>query len=152
MQFSQLKSTAERLQRIHRLHGHHREWRAFPSPGLASRPPERDEADAGRLSGLFLLSAGVPCVSCVCASARGLCSGGLCDWLVSPQPVFKGRSGREVSGLCSWCCQVVPGPLTTALWKRPSVVGLRAVLRDVFRGRHDRNEFFGCLLGRLILF
>ena len=43
---------------------------------------------------------------------------------------------------------MVPGPLTTALWKRPSVVGLRAVLRDVFRGRHDRNEFFGCLLGR----
>lgn len=65
-----------------------------------------------------------------------------------PQPLFKGRSGCEMSGLCSCYCQVVLGAVTTALRNRPSVMDLRVVLDDVFRGRHDRNEFFGCLRGR----
>lgn len=64
-----------------------------------------------------------------------------------PQPLFKGRSGCEVSGLCSWYCQVVLGAVTTALRNRSSVVDLRVVLDDIFRGRHDRSEFFGCLRG-----
>lgn len=39
-----------------------------------------------------------------------------------------------------------PQSVTTALQNRPSVVDPRVVLDDIFRGRHDRSEFFGCPL------
>ena len=126
------------------LHGHRRERRAVPSPGLTPPPPKRDEADAGRLSAFFCRCA--VCLLCVLLHvASGVAASAVGSF---PSARFQGPFRFEVSGLCSCYCQVVLGPVTTALWNRPSVVDLRVVLGDVFRGQHDRNEFFGCLWGR----
>ena len=126
------------------LHGHH-EFSTFSSPILAPPPSPQRKSDAGRLSVLFQLSTSVPFVSCLCLlhmSCEVYAS------VIGSFPHFKGRSGCDVSVPCSCYCQVVLGPVTTMLCNRPSVVDLRVVLGDVFRGQHDRNEFFRCLRGR----
>ena len=54
-----------------------------------------------------------------------------------PQPLFKGRSGCEMSGLCSCYCQVVLGAVTTALRNRPSVMDLRVYSIPGFPVHHQ---------------
>lgn len=112
------------------LHSHRRERRAFPSPGLTPPPPKRDEADAGRLSAFFCRCA--VCLLCVLLHvASGVAASAVGSF---PSARFQGPFRFEVSGLCSCYCQVVLGPVTTALWNRPSVVDLRVVLGDVLGG------------------